>query len=97
MRVVVLYGTESGNAEMVADDVAATLEGLGWEPQIVAMDDEVERFELVGEGHVVLITSTYGEGGLPETAAPLYEALVAERPDLSEVAFAAFGLGDSSY
>ncbi|MDX2546858.1 flavodoxin domain-containing protein [Streptomyces sp. WI04-05B] len=97
MTVVhVLFGTESGNAEMVADDISATFGDQGFETVTAELTD-VEVSDLAGMHIAVFVSSTYGEGGLPETAAPFYDALMAERPDLTGVRFAAFGLGDSVY
>ncbi|MEV0555116.1 flavodoxin domain-containing protein [Streptomyces sp. NPDC050597] len=97
MTVVhVLFGTESGNAEMVADDIAAAFGDQGFETVTAELTD-VEVSDLAGMHIAVFVSSTYGEGGLPETAAPFYDALMAERPDLTGVRFAAFGLGDSVY
>ncbi|MFI1705101.1 flavodoxin domain-containing protein [Streptomyces griseoruber] len=97
MTVVhVLYGTESGNAEMVADDIAAAFVDQGYETVTAELTD-VEVSDLAAMQIAVFVSSTYGEGGLPETAAPFHDALLTERPDLSGVRFAAFGLGDSIY
>ncbi|WP_327743512.1 flavodoxin domain-containing protein [Streptomyces europaeiscabiei] len=97
MTVVhVLYGTESGNAEMVADDIVAAFRDQGFETVTTELTD-VEVSDLAAMEIAVFVSSTYGEGGLPETAAPFYDALMAERPDLTGVRFAAFGLGDSIY
>ncbi|UUU19129.1 flavodoxin domain-containing protein [Streptomyces sp. DSM 40750] len=97
MTVVhVLYGTESGNAEMVADDIVAAFRGQGFETVTAELTD-VEVSDLAAMEIAVFVSSTYGEGELPETAAPFYDALMAERPDLTGVRFAAFGLGDSIY
>ncbi|MEH0573277.1 MULTISPECIES: flavodoxin domain-containing protein [Streptomyces] len=97
MTVVhVLFGTESGNAEMVADDIAAAFGGQGFETVTAELTD-VEVNDLAAVEIAVFVSSTYGEGGLPETAAPFYDALMAERPDLTGLRFAAFGLGDSVY
>ncbi|WP_413098440.1 flavodoxin domain-containing protein [Streptomyces sp. Inha503] len=92
----VLYGTESGNAELVADEVAETLNAAGVKAEVVAMDI-YDVTELSEAGFVVVITSTYGEGEMPETTAPFQETLLEARPDLSGLRFAAFGLGDSTY
>lgn len=92
----IIFGTESGNAEMAADDMALALNGAGIDTIAVSMDTyDVE--ELAGEEHVILMSSTYGEGELPMTAAPFYENLKAAAPNLSRVKFSAFGLGDSTY
>lgn len=94
--IPVLFGTESGNAEMVADDIVDALASAGHGAEVFAMDD-YDVTELPDHGVIVVITSTYGEGELPETTAPFEAALRAQTPDLSGVRFAAFGLGDSTY
>lgn len=94
--VHILYGTESGNAEMVAEDIAAAFGEQGFITETAELTD-VEIGDLLTMKLAVFVTSTYGEGGLPESSAPFHEALVAERPDLSGMRFAAFGLGDSIY
>ncbi|WP_218780569.1 flavodoxin domain-containing protein [Rhodococcus sp. NCIMB 12038] len=92
----ILFGTESGNAEMVADDIAAVLQDQGLDTEIAELSEDVVA-DLAGIELAVFVTSTYGEGDLPESAAPFYEALLSERPDLSRLSFGAFGLGDSAY
>ena len=94
--ITVLYGTESGNSEVVADAVAEVLTSQGYEPRVVGME-AIDPAEIFSLGRVVVISSTYGEGQLPETAQPFYDALAGTRPDLSSLQFFAFGLGDSSY
>jgi MioC protein len=92
----IIFGTETGNAEIVADEVCEALATHGIPSTVKGMEDcDVET--LAQERFVVLVTSTYGEGDLPETSKPFCDALVQERPDLSSVHFAAFGLGDSTY
>ncbi|MFF3573386.1 flavodoxin domain-containing protein [Nocardia jiangxiensis] len=95
-RITILYGTETGNSEMAADDIAEALGDAGVDVDIVAMD-EYKVADLANETVVVLITSTYGEGELPETTAPFHGALTEAEPDLSGLRFAAFGLGDSTF
>jgi len=94
--VNILFGTESGNSEMAADDIAQVLRNEGLSAEVVPMD-EADVASLVDEDFVIVITSTYGEGELPETTQPFYDALQQLRPDLSHLRFAAFGLGDSGY
>lgn len=97
MAVVhVLFGTESGNAEMVADDIADAFRDQGFESVTAELTD-IEVADLGKMELAVFVTSTYGEGGLPETATPFYDALLNQRPDLTGLRFAAFGLGDSLY
>lgn len=95
-EIHILFGTESGNAELVADDIAETFTCAGTAARVVPMED-FDIADLADLGAVVLVTSTYGEGELPATTAPFAEAMLSTQPDLSSLRFAAFGLGDSSY
>jgi MioC protein len=95
-HIHVLFGTESGNAEMVADDIASVFRDQGFDSSVTELTD-VDVTDLLRMDTAVFVTSTYGEGGLPETAASFYDALIAQSPDLTGLRFAAFGLGDSIY
>lgn len=96
MKARILYGTETGNAEMAADEVQVALETHGIEVEVASMED-VEVGDLTPDEFLIIITSTYGEGELPATTLPFHAALVEQSPDLGGVRFAGFGLGDSSY
>lgn len=95
MKFVILYGTESGNAETVADDLADEL----------STDNEVESLDMTDAGvdiftsdaFFIVVCSTHGDGGLPASAVPFAELLDAGQPDLTGIRYAMFGLGDSSY
>jgi MioC protein len=95
-KLTILFGTETGNAEMVADDVATELAANGTTARVVNMTD-YGIDDLRRQDVLILIVSTYGEGELPESAVPFVELLMDSKPDLSSVRFAAFGLGDSTY
>lgn len=93
-KVVILFGTESGNAEFAAEDMAAAVEDR--EVEIIDMTDfDVDDFS--PENFYLIICSTHGEGDLPSGAAPLFNSLASQAPDLTGVQYAMFGLGDSSY
>lgn len=94
--ILVIYGTESGNAEMAADEIMGALAAHDIQASGEEMSDtDVDALEEADT--IVVVCSTYEEGELPASAQPLYEAIKQENPDLSSVSFHAFGLGDSSY
>ena len=95
MKIKILYGTETGNAEMVADDIVDALNGH-YEAEYQDMAD-FSAADITADEFYILVCSTYGNGELPNTAQPLYDALTEEKPNLSNIRFAAFGLGDSFY
>ncbi|WP_433491014.1 flavodoxin domain-containing protein [Nocardia grenadensis] len=94
MRIVVLFGSEMGTAETVAEGIAEELT----EHEVAVFD--MSEFDITGldpETFHIIVCSTYGEGDLPTGAEPFFEALEAHRPDLTGLRFAVFGLGDSVY
>lgn len=102
MRVIILFGTESGNSELVADEVAESLREAetdgGDAPQVDVVDmadAEIECFD--PDALHLIICSTHGEGELPSGAEPFASTLDEIQPDLTGVKYAIFGLGDSSY
>jgi len=95
MKIAILYGTETGNAEMLAEDIAAALEDEHEVTVANLADFPPDAFD-PGVFHL-MVCSTYGDGELPASAKPFGEALEAAAPDLSAIHFAIFGMGDSEY
>lgn len=93
--MVVLYGTESGNAEAVADLFIDEFSG-DLEVQAIDMTDATAE-DLRTKDLVVVICSTHGEGAMPSSALPFAQLLDTERPDLAGTTYGMFGMGDSSY
>lgn len=93
----VLYGSQTGNAESVAEDTAAAARSHGFAPTVCALDDiDLERFATLGR--VLIVTSTYGEGEMPDNAELFWDALSAESaPRLENMDFAVLALGDTGY
>lgn len=95
MKFVFLFGTESGNSEMVAEDLKNEIDG-DHETLISDLRD-YDPSDLDSEAFYVVVCSSYGEGELPDSAVPFYEALDALAPDLTGLRYAMFGLGDTFY
>lgn len=93
--ILILVGTESGNAQMVADTLQEELSRTGHEVEVRAEGDNLEGLD---GGRVVLIcTATHGLGELPDNIIPLHDALVREKPDLSALRYGVIALGDQTY
>ncbi len=92
MNIHFLFGTETGSAEMLCEDIRDDL-GEGFTCQITSLG-EVDPGTLDGDTFYVFVSSTYGNGDLPMTAQPFYDAIVERDIDLGHVRFAIFGLGD---
>ncbi|WP_072314105.1 cytochrome P450 [Agrococcus sp. Marseille-P2731] len=94
LPVTVLFGTESGGAELVAEELRRT---LGARADVAVQDlADVAPSELDAERLHLLVCSTYGDGEVPTSARPFLAAL-AEHPTLAGLRYAVFGMGDRSY
>lgn len=92
MNIHFLFGTETGSAEMLCEDIRDDL-GEGFTCEITSMGD-IDPATLDGETLYLFVTSTYGNGDLPMVAQPFYDAIVEQSLDLGHVRFGIFGLGD---
>ncbi|MFH8250102.1 molybdopterin-dependent oxidoreductase [Microbacterium sp. B2969] len=96
-EVTVLWGSQTGNAEEVAGTCVATLQGRGIPARAVSMVD-MSVDELATVRKLLVVTSTFGDGGPPDNAAGLWDALSADgAAALDDLEYAVFAIGDPSY
>lgn len=96
-EVTVLWGSQTGNAEEVAANCAATLAARGIPARTVSMVD-MSLTDLAAVRKLLVVSSTFGDGGPPDNAADLWAELNGDGvPELSELDYAVFAIGDSSY
>lgn len=91
MKIAVLYGTETGNAEMLADDIASALEDS--HDTSVANLQDIAPEALRDAALNIIVCSSYGDGELPASAVPFAERLAAEQPGSKRGAFRHFRSG----
>ena len=96
MEILLLCGSEMGNAEMVADLVKDAIEERGHEVEMVT-EGELSDLRLAEREVVLVVTSTTGLGDVPQNLEPIYDSLAEERPDLSHVRYGLVGMGDRNY
>ncbi|NKC21698.1 assimilatory sulfite reductase (NADPH) flavoprotein subunit [Pseudoalteromonas sp. S4498] len=95
--LTILFGSQTGNAKGVANQIKAQAEARGLTTKLVNMAD-YKPANLKKEKFLVIAVSTYGEGEPPEDAEALHEFLAGKKaPKLEGVKQAVIGLGDSSY
>lgn len=95
--VHVLYGSQTGTAESVARDVAKLAKARGLSPIIKSMDEvDAEVFAKIDT--LLIVTSTYGDGEMPDNAQALWTQVSHESmPSLASLQFSVLALGDTSY
>jgi MioC protein len=94
-RIGIFVATMTGLAEICAEEVAGALKSAGWPSQILLMDGlDMTAFDEMDK--IVIVSSTYGHGDIPDNGQVFYEALEAHG-SLADKAFAVFALGDRTY
>jgi MioC protein len=96
VTVNILVGTMTGTAQLCAQEMELALDDGDTKVRTLMMD-ELDSTVFSREGVFLICTSTYGQGDVPDNARALYEDLKARRPDLSQVRYGVFGLGDRTY
>ena len=95
--LTILFASESGNAERLAQDVAKLAKKSGFKPRIVDFAD-LEIADLPKQSRLVVIAATWGEGEPPSRATRAYADLMgASAPRLEGTNFAVLALGDTAY
>jgi len=93
----ILYGTQTGTAEIIATDVGEKARSKGFAPRLAELDD-IDMDTLVSMQNLLVVVSTYGEGEMPDNAHLFWEALSASTaPRLENLNYGVLALGDTSY
>jgi uncharacterized iron-regulated membrane protein/flavodoxin len=95
--VLILYGTVTGNAETLANKLAAALRRAGFTSCVRDMA-HCQPSVLTQANCVLMVVSTYGDGEPPDDVTPFWEAVVQGNGlDLSGVKFSVLALGNTTY
>ncbi|CAI5498010.1 unnamed protein product [Closterium sp. Naga37s-1] len=98
-RLLVLVGSETGNAQDAAEQVAREAARRGYGVRVTSMAD-YRAEQLPGEAVVVLVVATAGQGEVPGSMKRFWRYLLRRslpRDWLGSTRYAVFGLGDSAY
>ncbi|MDG3072865.1 assimilatory sulfite reductase (NADPH) flavoprotein subunit [Bacillus halotolerans] len=96
-EVTVLYGSQTGNAQGLAENAGKQLEERGFQVTVSSMSD-FKPNQLKKINNLLIVVSTHGEGEPPDNALSFHEFLHGRRaPKLDDLRFSVLALGDSSY
>ncbi|MEU6257448.1 bifunctional nitrate reductase/sulfite reductase flavoprotein subunit alpha [Streptomyces sp. NPDC047043] len=96
-EVVILWASQTGNAEDFAAATAERLKTDGHAASLLGMD-EADPSALPAEADLLLITSTFGDGDAPDNGTGFWETLAAaDTPRMEGRRYAVLAFGDSSY
>jgi sulfite reductase (NADPH) flavoprotein alpha-component len=96
VKALILYGTESGNSEKLADLSAKEAKKRGIQASVKNMAD-LTPADLAKHENLLVIISTWGDGEPPDTATTFYNALMARTEPYTNLSFSVCALGDTSY
>ena len=93
----ILFGTQTGNSEAIAEDMSKIANDAGFRAKVNSLDNIT--MDILGNmENVAIITSTYGEGEMPDNAQLFWDALSANTaPNLSNIKYSVLALGDTGY
>merc|ERR1719385_404243 len=103
MELVILYGGVTGNSQSIASLIASQAEDKEHLFNCVSLQSMSDTFIFNGERlsealHTVsvIVTSTTGDGEVPEEAQP-FLTNICSKSNIKNFRFALLGLGDSNY
>ena len=96
MKLEILYATQTGNAEEVAQNLSKLAKSKGFIVNINEMNhytmDQFRKFK-----NVAIVTSTYGEGEVPEMGIEFWKDLESSSIKISNLKYGLIALGDRSH
>ena len=94
--LAMFFGSQTGNAAGLAEKTAKMAADYGLVPTVYDMDG-FDASKLNSHPRTLIITSTWGEGEMPDNAETLWNTVSSGKPSLANVHFSVCAIGDSSY
>ena len=96
MQLDILYATQTGNAEEVAQNLSSLAKKKGFTVNINEMNHyTMDQFRKLK--NVAIVTSTYGEGEVPEMGIEFWKDLESSTTKISNLKYGLIALGDRSH
>ena len=97
LRFLVLAGTQSGNALLVAEVLSERLSEAGARRLDILPEGHAPDPRLPGIDVLLVCVATHGDGELPDAFMPIFEDLRSAAPDLANLRYGLVALGDRTY
>jgi sulfite reductase (NADPH) flavoprotein alpha-component len=95
--ILFLWGTQTGGAEGLAKKFTKDAKNRGFEATALGLDASSPA-DLANQSRVCIVTSTYGDGDMPDNAQAYWDALNSDSaPRLEHLSFSVLALGDRNY
>ena len=95
--LLLIFGTETGNAEELAEDAGHLSRKLDFNPKVMDMED-ISLQDISSSKRLIVVCSTWGEGEQPVNAQDLYNSVEGSDDHCLEgVNFAVIALGDTAF
>lgn len=96
-NLTVLYGSETGHSQELAEKLAAKATNRNIAAKVVSMYD-YDFQNIRNEENLAIIVSTHGEGDPPDMAVDFYKFVTTKNaPKLGKLNYSVLALGDKSY
>ncbi len=95
--VNILYGTQTGTSENLAEEMLSNFKNNGFDGSSVSLSD-ISLDDMSKMKKAFFVISTYGEGEMPDNAQLFWDDLNApSAPNFSDLEYGVLALGDTSY
>lgn len=95
-QVGIFVGTVYGNALLVAEEAETLLRAQGHEVRVFE-EGTLAEWRAYQQHYVLIVTSTTGQGNLPDSIVPLFVAVRDQLGYQPALRYGVIALGDSSY
>ena len=96
-RLLILYGSQTGTAEGLARQIASEAARRGFGPRVMEANAG-PKLDWAAEQRLLLVTSTYGDGDMPDSAQGFWDWLQTdEAKKLAHLSYSVLALGDTHY
>ena len=94
--IAIFFGSQTGNAEGLAEKTAKLARSYGLEPSVIDMEG-YDPAKFATHKRILIITSTWGEGEMPDNADAVWNSICSSNPALSTVHYSVCAIGDTAY